>query len=471
VTNEIITKSIEELSSLIKSKQLSPVELTNSVIEQTEKYNGKINAYIAETADAARKTAEVIEKEITNGNYRGPLHGIPLAIKDNLYFKDELTTIGSLIHKNHYPEAESTVVAKLRDAGAIFTGKLNMHEYAYGGTNDNPHFGSAKNPWDLTRIPGGSSGGSGAALAADMTIASVGTDTAGSVRIPASACGVIGLKPTFGKVSKFGAFPLSWSLDHIGPMAKTVKDAAILLEAISGYDEKDPTSVYTDQVPYSSLLNGDVKNMRIGVNEDYFFHMVDSGVEQLVRKAIQTFKELGATIVEVDIPELRHSEYTELITMASEASAIHHENLQKRISEYGNDVRILLELGELIPAVDYLHAQQIRRHINQAFSRVYENVDILISPTLPFTASPIGDDLVTINGEEVGFLEHVIRLTGPGNVTGLPAISVPCGLIDGLPAGLQLMGPAFKEETILNAAYALEKTNPMNGQKPELINP
>lgn len=457
MTNELITKPIEELSFLIKNKQLTPVDLADAVIRQAEKYNGQINAYISKTADNAREIAGKLEKEIMDGHYRGPLHGIPLAIKDNFYVKGEVTTMGSQIQKDFLPNYTATIVSKMIGAGSIFTGKLNMHEYAYGGTTNNPHFGPTRNPWDLSKIPGGSSGGSAAALATNMTIASVGTDTAGSIRIPAAACGVVGLKPTFGKVSKYGVFPLSWSLDHVGPMTKTVKDAAILLETMTGFDEKDPTSIHTDEVAYSSLLNGDVTGLKIGVNKNYFFRNIDSEVEELVQKSIQTFEEMGASIIEVDIPELDHSEYIELITMASEATTIHHENLKNRLLDYGHDVRILLELGELIPAVDYLHAQQLRRYLNEAFTRVYENVDLLIAPTLPFTAPSIGVETTLINGCEADILENIIRLTGPANLTGLPAISLPCGLVEGMPVGLQLIGPAYKEEIILNAAYAFEK--------------
>lgn len=467
MVDELITKSVDELSGLVKSRKVSPVELTDAVIRQTEKCNAAVNAYILQTPEKARAAAKVAEKEIMAGNYRGTLHGIPMAVKDIFYVKGEVTTMGSRIHKDFVPDIESTAVSKLRDAGAIFTGKLNMHEYAYGGSNNNPHFGPCHNPWDVARIPGGSSGGSGAALAADMTIASLGTDTAGSVRIPAASCGVVGLKPTHGKVSKYGVFPLSWSLDHVGPMTKTVKDAALLLEVISGYDEKDPTSVHTDPVAYSKLLTGSVKNLRIGVNENYYFRDIDSGVEELVRKAIQAFKDMGAVIVDVDIPELAGAEYVERVTSAAEASTIHHDNLRAKAA-FGNDVRVMLEFGELIPAVDYLYAQQLRRSVCAGFNRAFERVDLLIAPTLAFTAPIIGSRTAQINGKEMSLMQQSIRLTGPADLTGLPAISLPCGLSAGLPVGLQLIGPAFKEDVVLNAAYAFEQTNSMRGRKPDL---
>lgn len=469
MANELVTRSIEELSGLLRNKEVSPVELTNAVIDQVEKYDGKINAYILRTFDKARAMASAAEKEITVGKYRGPLHGIPMAFKDAFYIKGEVTTMGSHIHKDFVPDIESTAITKLRDAGAVFTGKLNLHEYGYGGTTSNPHFGACHNPWNLEKIPGGSSGGSAAAVVADMAVASLGSDTVGSARIPAASCGVVGLKPTFGRVSKYGFFPLSWSFDHVGPTTKTVKDAAFLLEAISGYDAKDPTSVRTELVEFSKLLTGNVKGLRIGVNESYYFNNIDAGVEALVRRAIQALQDLGAEVVNVEIPELKYSQYVALLIHAADTTAIHHENLQIRPTEFGDDVRRLMCVGEMISAVDYVYAMQLRQRICLGFDRVMKDVDLLIGPTLPFTSPLIGKNSVLIDGKEQGpLVEHSIRLTGPANVTGLPSITVPCGLVDGMPAGLQLIGRAFREDVILNAAYAFEKTNPMHGAKPNL---
>lgn len=466
--NELATKSIEELAPLLRDRKVSPVEVTEAVIQQTEAHNKKINAYIQMDPDAAMEAAKSAEKEIMSGNYRGPLHGVPMALKDNLYFKNEVVTMGSKIHKNFIPSYDATVVSKLKEAGAIFTGRLNMHEYAWGATTNNPHFGPCRNPWNLEKIPGGSSGGSGAAVAADMTIASLGTDTGGSIRIPASACGIVGLKPTHGRVSKYGCFPLAWSLDHIGPMTKTVKDAAILLEVIAGYDDKDPTCIDVPTSAYSSAITGDVSELVIGINESYFFRDVDAGVEKNVRNGIRLLEEMGARVIPVDIPSIEYAPFAEMITIISEASAIHHQNLIERPQDFGDDVRILLELGELVTAVDYLQAQQIRYQLNHDFRQVFQSVDVLITPTLPFTPPLIGQDTVLLNGKEVNFLDHVIRFTGPENITGLPAISVPCGFSDEMPVGLQIIGPPFKEDIILNVAYAIEQTNPLKGKKPNL---
>ncbi|MBZ5202013.1 Asp-tRNA(Asn)/Glu-tRNA(Gln) amidotransferase GatCAB subunit A [Planomicrobium chinense] len=469
MTQELAAKSIGELAPLLKDKEISPVELTEAVLQNVEQYDGQVNAYIEIQADQARQAAQTAENEMANGQYRGPLHGIPMALKDILYFNGETATMGSEIHRHFVPEFDATVVAKLKSAGVVFTGKLNMHEYAWGATTTNPHFGACKNPWDLSKIPGGSSGGSGAAVAADMAIASLGTDTGGSIRIPAASCGIIGLKPTHGRISKFGCFPLAWSLDHIGPMTKTVHDAALLLETLAGYDPKDPTSVNKPARSYSTLLSEDLKGEVIGIDEDYFFRNVDKRVDEAVRQALSELEKLGARIEPVKIPSLAQSEYAELVTITSEASAIHHKNLLEHPDKFGEDTRFLLEFGELVTAVDYLQAQQIRRKLNNDFAQVFKRVDVLISPTLPFLPPLIGDSTVDINGQVLSFLDEVIRFTGPGNLTGLPALSIPCGVRDGLPVGLQIMGPAFEEEKVLNVAYALEKLQLMKGQKPELV--
>ena len=468
MNQELPAKSIQELSPLLRDRQISPVELTNAVLTKAESNNEQVNAYIEINREKAIQEAERAESEIMNGDYRGPLHGIPMALKDILYFKGERVTLGSKIHQDFFPDYDATVVSKLKQEGVVFTGKLNMHEYAWGATTTNPHFGACHNPWDLTKIPGGSSGGSGAAVAADMTIASLGTDTGGSIRIPASACGIIGLKPTHGRISKYGCFPLSWSLDHIGPMTKTVYDAALLLEALSGYDPRDPTSVNTPSKNFTSLLSETLNGTVIGINEEYFFRNVDKKVEDTVRGAIHVLERLGARIETVKLPALQFSEFAELVTITSEASAIHHDNLVKQPANFGDDVRFLLEFGELIPSVDYLKAQQIRRQLDNDFAKVFEGIDVLITPTLPFLPNNIGESTVSINGKQMSFLDEVIRFTGPGNLTGLPALSIPCGIQDGLPVGLQIMGPAFKEENVLNVAYALEKTNPLKGRKPAL---
>lgn len=468
MSNDLASKSVGELAPLIKSKQISPVDITKLVLKNVDSYNDKINAYIHVEKEHALKSAEASESEIVKGNYRGSLHGIPMALKDIFYFKDEKATLGSKIHNDFIPNYDATVVSKLKEEGVIFTGKLNMHEYAWGATTANPHFGSCHNPWNLSKIPGGSSGGSAAALAADMTIASLGTDTGGSIRIPAASCGIVGLKPTYGRISKYGCFPLAWSLDHIGPMTKTVFDAALLLHTLSGYDRQDPTSIRTSNRDYPTMLSNNLKETVIGINEEYFFHNVDHQVEDAVKNTIYELEKNGARIEPVKIPTLSSVEFGELVTIAAEASAVHHHNLIEQPESFGDDVRFLLEFGELISAVDYLQAQQIRRQVSLDFEKVFQHIDVLITPTLPFLPPNIGDETVNINGKTYSFLDEVIRFTGPGNLTGLPSISIPCGIRGGLPVGMQIIGPAFKEENILNVAYSVEKLNLLNGEKPNL---
>lgn len=469
MSENLINMPVEELAPLLENKSISPVELTKEVLDHAEKSQAQINAYMAFYRDDAEKSAQKAEKEILNGHYRGMYHGIPMALKDNLYFKNKVTTMSSKIHKDFIPTYDATVVKKLSEAGVVFTGKLSMHEYAWGITNNNPHYGAVRNPWDLDKIPGGSSGGSGAAVAAGSSVASLGTDTAGSIRIPSSACGIVGLKPTHGLVSKYGCYPLAWSLDHIGPMTKTVKDAAGLLDIISGYDKNDPTSANVPKDNYLSKITGDVKDLVIGINEDFFFNQVDTDIDKLVRAGIQSLVDQGAKVETVKIPTLQYAEWAELVTSLSEASAIHHSDLMKRPDDFGDDIRLLFELGQLPSAVDYLQAQQVRRQLKQDFQRAFEKVDVLISPTLPVAPNTIGDDFVDLNGQQVDLIDNIIRFTGPANLTGTPALSVPCGFKGNLPIGLQIMGPAFSEGLVMNTGFALEQTKPLQGRKPNLL--
>lgn len=469
MSKEWITKSVTEIAPLIENKDISPVELTKAVLDHAEKNDEKINAYISFRREKALEDAKKAEQEIMNGNYRGIYHGIPMGIKDNIYIKGEVTTMASKIHRDFVPSYNATVIDKLNEAGAIIIGKLNMHEYAWGATTNNPHYGPCRNPWDLEYIPGGSSGGSGAALIAHTTMATLGTDTGGSVRIPAATNGIVGLKQTYGRVSNYGSFPLAWTLDHIGPMTKTVKDAAALLEVIAGYDPKDSTTVNVPVDQYLDGITGDVKDLVIGINEEYFFNNVDKDIEQAVRNKIRQLEKEGARIQEVDIPSLQFSEWAVMTTIISEPAAIHQQNHLNRPEDFGEDLQFLFDLGELPSAVDYIHAQQIRRHLKQDFQNVFENIDVLITPTLPIQTPKIGADTVELNGEEVGVLDHIIRFTGPFNITGLPALSVPCGFKGHLPIGIQIVGKPFDEKTILNVGYAIEQMNPLEGRIPDTI--
>jgi aspartyl-tRNA(Asn)/glutamyl-tRNA(Gln) amidotransferase subunit A len=456
MSRQLAQMSISELAPLLRGREVSPVELTNSVFNRIKAFNKEINAYVEINEAQALESAKKAEEEMITGEYKGALHGIPLALKDILHFKGENVAFGSKIHKDFIANEDATVVSKLKAAGVVFTGKLNMHEYAWGGTTNNPHFGPTRNPWNLERIPGGSSGGSGAAVAADLTIASLGTDTGGSIRMPAAACGIVGLKPTHGRVSKSGCFPLSWSLDHIGPMTKTVEDAAILLEYIAGYDVNDPTTENLSVDKYTSYLNGDIKGKIIGIEEDYFFHNVDEKIELLVRKAIDQLEAMGAKVEIVKIPSLKYAQYAAMMTCYGEGGTIHSRNIRERPEDYGEDVRLEMKLAQAISSTDYLQAQQVRNRLKREFAKVFEKVDVLVAPMLPILPPNIGDQ----TANKLGIF------SSPANLTGLPAISIPCGFSEGLPVGMQIIGPAFEEGKVLNFAYAFEKTNPLKGKKP-----
>ena len=457
MSNELVNLPVEKLAPLIKNKDISSYEITEATLNRAERNNPTINAYIDITRDKALKMATEADKDISKGIYHGMFHGIPLGIKDNIYLKNEKTTMGSKIHKDFIPNYNATVINKLKNSRAVFLGKLNMHEYAHGPTNNNPHFGPCRNPWNLKKIPGSSSGGSGAAVISGMASASLGTDTGGSIRIPASSCGIVGLKPTHGRVSKYGVFPLAWSLDHIGPMTKTVKDAAGLMEVISGYDVNDSSSLNVTVDNYLSSIENGVKDLVIGINEDYFFNKVDSRIEKIIKKEIKSLEKQGANIKIVKLPAMKYSEYALMTTLIAEPSTVHHQELIKQGENFGEDVRTLLKLGELIPAVDYLQAQKYRNLVKQDFKNIFKEIDLLITPTTPFTAPFIGDSHAYLNGDKVDLNDEVVRFTGPGNLTGLPSLSIPCGLIEGMPVGLQIIGDAFDESTVLQVGRVIEK--------------
>ncbi|MDM1768079.1 amidase [Acinetobacter sp. 226-4] len=468
LNKDLLSLSVTELAQHIQTRKISSVDLTKLMLQHAQDCNAEINAYISFRTEKALVEAAQADAEIAQGQYKGIFHGIPMGIKDNIYLGGEVTTMASKIHENFISDDDATVIEKLKAAGAIIIGKLNMHEYAWGITNNSPHFGACHNPWNVEKIPGGSSGGSGAAVAAGMSTITLGTDTAGSIRIPSSACGLVGLKPTHGLVAKYGCFPLAWTLDHIGPMAKTVTDAAAMLKVIAGFDARDPTSKHVEIPDYVALLDQDVKGKVIGINEEYFFHQVDHEIENLIRKQLEQLEQRGAIIKTVSIPALKNAEYAELITSLAEAATIHHEDLQKCPDAFGDDIRLLFELGELPTAVEYLQAQQLRRELKQQFTDIFKEIDVLIAPTLPILPPDIGSATAKMNGEDVDLLNHIIRFTGPSNLTGLPALSIPCGLIEGLPVGLQIIGPAFQEQKVFNIALAIEEQTQFNYKQPTL---
>ena len=371
------------------------------------------------------------------------------------------TTCGSRILKEWVPDADAAVATRLYAAGAILLGKLNMHEFAYGPTGVNPHYGTPKNPWDRARMPGGSSSGSGVAVAAGLAAGALGTDTGGSVRIPASLCGIVGLKPTYGRVSRAGVIPLAWSLDHVGPMTRTVADAALLLQALAGRDPADPSTADVPVPDYRRALEGGIRGLRLGLPTDLFFERLDPEVRAAVLGAARSLEGLGASVEEVPLPRIPHAGPASFAIIAAEATAYHEPYLKTRAAEYGADVRARLTAGQFVLATQYLKAQRARQVIRAEVDAALGRVHALLLPTTPIPAPPLEAREVTVDGLTEDVRWWLIRCTRPINVTGHPALSVPCGFTaGGLPIGLQLVGRHFDEATLLRIGHAFEAVSP-----------
>lgn len=464
--SELLDLPIETLSSLLVTREISPVDLIQESVDRIDQFDSAVNSFISRHFEAAFLQADAAAFEIGHGRHRGPLHGVPVAVKDNLYTRGSVTTIGSKIHSDFVPPFSATAVDRLADAGAISLGKTNLHEYALGVTSQNSHYGDCCNPWDISRITGGSSGGSAAAVACGFVKTALGSDTSGSIRIPASICGVVGLKPTYGRVSTYGCFPEARTLDHVGPITATVADAAIVFDALSGHDPHDPGSLALPATNTYESLCDDARGVVIGIEEGFFFDRVDARVQAVVWSAIDALVQMGAILRSVHMPALQRSVRALTIIDTAETSAVHACGLRDRAVDYGEDVRALLELGHRPSAVDYLHSRQVRREVRSEFEQVFVDVDVIVSPTLPL-ATPFRGELVSrIEGAEVDVIESLMRLVGPANLVGLPSISVPCGLLDDLPLGLQIIGPALGESTILNVGAAVETARLMQRAAP-----
>ena len=443
--------SLNRAARLIASGDLSPDELICSVLERIDRINPHLEAYVTVFYEEALAEAGRATDEIVAHGPRGPLHGIPVAIKDLYDVRGKPTLAGSRVREGHVADADSEVVSRLRRAGAIIVGKTVTHEFASGVTSP-----PARNPWNLDCVPGGSSGGSGAAVAADLCMAATGTDTAGSIRIPASVNGVVGLKPTFGRISKRGIVPLAWSLDHAGPLVKTVFDAALLLNVTAGYDPADPSSSDEPVPDYTSAVDSGVAGLRVAVVQNWYFDRVNGFVTRAVQKAAHTFEELGARVEEVRVPHLELAMAVHYTILASEASTYHQPTLRTVPDRYRRGTRLFLKAGELVPATDYLNAQRARELIRQGFGEAFSGIDVMIAPSLPTIAAAFGSNKVQIDEAE-DISQAYMRLSVPANLAGLPALSVPCGFHDGLPIGLQIMGKPFEEQMVLRAGYAYEQ--------------
>jgi aspartyl-tRNA(Asn)/glutamyl-tRNA(Gln) amidotransferase subunit A len=456
-SNNVLEWCLSDLSHAISKKKISPVEVTKATIEQIHKTNPKINAFITVMEENSLKKAQEAEQDILKGIYKGALHGVPIGLKDIIYTKDVVTTLGSEKYKDFLPEYNAEIVNRLENAGAIIVGKLNLHQFALGTTGDRSYFGPTKNPINLAKITGGSSAGSAAAVAANLSYGSIGSDTGGSIRIPASICGIVGLKPTFGRVSKHGAMALSWTLDHLGPMTRTVKDNAIMLNYISGYDPKDAYSIKSNSEDFTRNIGTGIKGMTIGVPTTFYFDIIDPDVLRIFNENVGKLKEQGARIVEVDLPYMEELFVAQQIILSSEAYVALGDELRENPELIDDEVRARIAAGMLTSASDYIKMLQVKHLATEMFSKVLKDVHVIITPTLCALPSDIEQREITIGGKK----EHpriLARLTGPTNTIGFPSISVPGGNSnDGLPVGIQFIGAPFDEKTLYQVAYALEQ--------------
>lgn len=450
--------------------KLATTELVGSVLDQIERYNKVVNAFITvRPRDELMREAKQVDERRSRGHRFGPLGGVPVAVKDNFATDGLRTTAGSRILADWIPDRDAVAVRRLKEAGAILVGKLNLHEFADGPTNDNPHYGRTENPWAIGRTPGGSSGGAGAALAADMCLAALGTDTGGSIRTPAAFCGVVGLKPTYGLVSRAGVVPFSWTLDHAGPMARGVRDIGLLLRVIAGHDPEDPGSApSTPQDPLDGVENG-FDGLVVGIETGYFHQVMEPGVRRVLDRATRRIVELGGDIRTVQLPTMRVALPAELAILFPEAASVHRHYLEERLDEYGKDVRLSLLSGRLYRGVDYVNAQRVRVRIRRELAEAFRQVDLLLTPTVILEPPEWGQETFQVEGQQLDPLNGLIRCLAPFNLSGNPAVSIPYGYGDReLPVGVQLVGPYFAEPVLLRAARALEEDFAPQHRKPPL---
>jgi len=470
--DDLLELTITELAPKIRVKEVSPVEVTEAALARADRLQPKLNSFITLLHDQAMSAAKEQEAALARGEYRGPLQGIPIGIKDNLATAGIRTTVGSQVLADNIPDEDAYVVSRLKAAGAIILGKENLEEFAAGATSNNPHYGPVHNPWGLDHIPGGSSGGGGANVAAGITFASLGTDLGGSVRLPATFCGVVGLKQTFGRVSQRGLLVTSFNGDHIGPMTRSVKDSALVLQAIAGYDPLDPSTVPVPVPDYLEKVEQGLSGLKIGIPSNYFFELVDSEVEAAVRKAISALEELGVEMKEVSLPSMKYAGALRAASMA-DGLVTHEPYIREHREKYGPDVLYRTLAGQFVLGRDYSKALKVQRIIKEEQARVLQEVDFLVTPTAPVAAPRIDATHLTLQGERLrvrGPGSGVIsRCTSPMNATGLPAISVPCGFNQqGLPIGVQFVGRPFDEGLLFRVAQAYERVSPSWRRSPAL---
>ena len=469
----IVRLTISELAPMIESKQISPVEVTEAALAQVDRLQPTLNSFITVLGEQAMAQAKDREREVMRGEYRGPLHGIPIGIKDNIATAGIRTTVGSKVLADNVPEEDAQVVSLCNQAGAITLGKENLEEFAAGSTSNNAHYGAVHNPWDLDRIPGGSSGGGGANVASCVTFASLGSDLGGSVRGPAHLCGVVGLKQTYGRVSQRGLMVTSFNGDHIGPLTRSVRDSALMLQAIAGYDSLDPSTVPVPVPNFSESLGQGLGGLTMGIPSDYYFDPIDPEVEQVVRHAIGQLTDLGVKAKDVSLPTMKYAGALRIAGLA-DGFVAHEPYLKGHREEYGPTVLYRTLAGQFVLGRDYSKALKVQRLIKEEYARVLQDVDFLVTPTGPVAAWRIGSETVTLGGKEYPTRGPgsgmTARCTSPSNATGLPAISVPCGFTHGgLPIGLQLIGRPFEEKLLFQVADAYEAVSPSRGRAPATV--
>lgn len=461
-TDDLCFLTIAEAAQRMRARELSPVELTQAHLDRIQALDGRLNSYITVLGDRAIEQARTAERAFRQGA-TSPLQGIPIAVKDLVYTNGIRTTAGSKVLADFVPEYDATVMERLEAAGTVLLGKLNMSEFAMGGTFTNVHYGATRNPWDTERFAGGSSSGSASAVAAGLALAALGSDTGGSIRGPAHNCGIVGLKPTFGRVSRHGVVPLSWSLDHVGPMTRTVEDCALMLQAIVGHDPKDPHSSDAPVADYTAHLRDGVQGLRIGVDRGFFFEDLQPDVAQAIEAALAVLTGLGATVQEVDLSRSGKARAMYIAIAYPEATAYHLAWMQTRIDDYGPNCRSRLEQGLAIPATDHIQAQRERQLLLQDYLSVLEGVDLLVIPTSARTA-PRFDEEETINSAAV-----TRQYTSPMDLTGLPTLVVPAGYGEnGMPVTFQIVGRPFDEAAVLQAGYAYEQATDWHNRHPDL---
>jgi aspartyl-tRNA(Asn)/glutamyl-tRNA(Gln) amidotransferase subunit A len=453
--------TVAGLARRLQARELSPREAVERYLKRIEALDGQLNAYITVRAEEALAEAAALE----GASERGPLWGVPIAVKDVIDVAGTPTTAASRVLADNVPAQDSFVVARLRAAGAILLGKLNLHEFAYGALTTSPHFGPVRNPWSLERVCGGSSGGNGAAAAADLAAGTLGTDTAGSIRIPACYCGATGLRPSTGRVSNGGVVPVAWSFDTVGPIARTAEDCALLLAAIAGRDPGDPSTVDAPVPDYPGRLDGGVRGLRIGVVES-LVGGADPRIGAAVESALEELRSLGATLTPIAPAILPHAGAIQQAMQFQEAAEAHREWLHTRLTDYGDDVRARLLVGLVLPSTLYVTGQRARRVAYEELRRTFEQVDLVAAPTMPVLPPRIGEETVEVDGREVPYRLALVPYNSPWSLVGSPAASVPCGLVEGLPVGLALVGPRLGEETVLRAAHAFQQATDWHERRP-----